>query len=157
MWTCLPGDRSHKFDIETNVACWLSLSDGWVETTNHSNRSTEIFSRYLGAPQGEYDFHWPATFLGCPWDFFFPPKKPREIFVAGYVLPQIFMTCELSMMAPLSNSGVTCWISRAFGTKAGKCIGLNMLLCLGRAKEMCVTSVLEKWIWSLYLNMFNVD
>ena len=41
------------------------------------------------------------------------------------------MTCELSMMAPLSNSGVTCWISRAFGTKAGKCIGLNMLLCLG--------------------------
>eukprot|EP00434_Breviolum_minutum_P041112 symbB.v1.2.036567.t1/scaffold5193.1/size29919/1 len=46
----------------------------------------------------------------------------------GYVLPQIFMTCELSMMAPLSNSGVTCWISRAFGPKAGKCIGLNMLL-----------------------------
>ena len=77
------------------------------------------------------------------------PKRKilvRFFKLPGYVLPQIFMTCELSMMAPLSNSGVTCWISRAFGTKAGKCIGLNMLLCLGRIffcqnakrNEMCV-------------------
>jgi hypothetical protein len=49
----------------------------------------------------------------------------------GYVLPQIFMTCELSMMPPLSNSGVVTWISRAFGAKVGECIGLNMLLQLG--------------------------
>ena len=49
----------------------------------------------------------------------------------GYVLPQIFMTCELSMMPPLSNSRVVTWISRAFGAKVGECIGLNMLLQLG--------------------------
>eukprot|EP00435_Cladocopium_sp_Y103_P016095 s1521_g4.t1 len=48
--------------------------------------------------------------------------------MVGYVLPQIFMTCELSMMPPLSNSGVVTWISRAFGAKVGECIGLNMLL-----------------------------
>lgn len=103
--------------------------------------------------------------------------------LAGYVLPQIFMTCELSMMPPLSNRGgfeqnehsagpkvlrsatslllcwiylvedtgkrlcllggcsgssgpgVVTWISRAFGGKAGECIGLNMLLHLGEAER----------------------
>ncbi|CAK9001761.1 unnamed protein product [Durusdinium trenchii] len=61
-------------------------------------------------------FGAPAFFLGL------------FVTMLGYVLPQIFMTCELSMMPPLSNRGVVTWISRAFGGKAGECIGLNMLL-----------------------------
>lgn len=152
------------------------ISDGWVETTNHSNhrlksRPCGLYMLYNGAFQGEY-FHSPAIFLGCSLNSR-PPKakKSRWDFgcqLAGYVLPQIFMTCELSMMAPLSNSGVTCWISRAFGRKAGKCIGLNMLLwlgsvgiffwvkkCLQKHEMWCLTWVLEK-MNMVYLNMFNI-
>ncbi|CAE7311118.1 unnamed protein product [Symbiodinium sp. CCMP2592] len=48
--------------------------------------------------------------------------------MAGYVLPQILMTSELSMMPPLNNGGVTAWVARAFGGRVGECVGLNMLL-----------------------------
>lgn len=139
------------------------ISDGWVETTNHSNhrlksRPCGLYMPYNGRSKGSTSTDLPLFWFALK----FPPKKkiPVRFFkLPGYVLPQIFMTCELSMMAPLSNSGVTCWISRAFGTKAGKCIGLNMLLCLGRiflvkmpTNEMCVwLGCWRKWIWYIWI------
>jgi len=45
-----------------------------------------------------------------------------------YVLPEILMTSELTMMQPLSNGGVVSWTSRAFGSRAASCTALNMLL-----------------------------
>ncbi|OLP93721.1 putative polyamine transporter [Symbiodinium microadriaticum] len=58
----------------------------------------------------------PACFLGL------------LLTMTGYVLPQILMTSELSMMPPLNNGGVTAWVARAFGARVGECVGLNMLL-----------------------------
>eukprot|EP00913_Durusdinium_trenchii_P012504 g11740.t1 len=70
-----------------------------------------------------------AFAMTCAGPFGVEERGAAGRYYAGrYVLPQIFMTCELSMMPPLSNRGVVTWISRAFGGKAGECIGLNMLL-----------------------------
>lgn len=45
-----------------------------------------------------------------------------------YVVPQIFMTSELSMTLPISNGGVATWVARAFGPVSAACVSLNMLL-----------------------------
>jgi len=45
-----------------------------------------------------------------------------------YVLPQILMTSELSMILPVSNGGVATWVARAFGPVSAACVSLNMLL-----------------------------
>lgn len=65
------------------------ISDGWVETTNHSNhrlksRPCGLYMLYNGAFQGEY-FHSPAIFLGCSLNSR-PPKakNPGEILVASW-------------------------------------------------------------------------
>mmetsp|Transcript_165405 Transcript_165405/g.530760 ORF Transcript_165405/g.530760 Transcript_165405/m.530760 type:complete len:435 (-) Transcript_165405:105-1409(-) len=45
-----------------------------------------------------------------------------------YVGPQILVTAELSMIAPLSNGGVVSWVDRAFGSTAAATVALNMIV-----------------------------
>jgi len=79
------------------------------------------------------------------------------------VLPQIYMTAELSMITPLSNGGIISWAARAFGRTASMFAALNMLvyqvvdlatyatLCAGYADSGGFSADLEMAKWAPFL------